>query len=566
MIKGTSASAGIAWGKAIILKNPELKMNKMATGDPAHEFVRLAESINQAETDLQNIRQQVSLASGETEAGIFDAHLLMLRDPMLIQEISAGIEQRGESAEAAVQAAREHIARIFENMDDSYMQERAADILDVTQRIIHCLTGYKAPILGSVDEDSIIVATDLPPSATAQINSKIKGFVTEAGGRTSHFAILARSLELPAVIGASNCTEIIRQGDFLLVDGNTGEIWINPERSLLDLYRERQRQSLEEAAQLADIKFLNTITADGFSCELAANIGNPNDVTKALDNGAEGIGLFRTEFLFIDQNAIPTEDEQFAAYRQVLEAMQGKPVIIRTLDIGADKELPILNLARETNPALGYRAIRLCLDKTDLFKTQLRALLRAGAYGNLKIMFPMISTLEELRQAKELLQEATEELSAAGVSISSDCEVGIMIEVPAAAIIADQLARECDFFSIGTNDLIQYTFAADRLSEPVSYLYQPYHPSILRLLKWVIDAAHRERKWVGMCGEMAGDSVAIPLLLGLGLDEFSMSANLIPKTRKQIKSLSRQEAEQIVKQALQMGTSEDVLNLLAQNQ
>ncbi|HLT56484.1 MAG TPA: phosphoenolpyruvate--protein phosphotransferase, partial [Bacillota bacterium] len=390
----------------------------------------------------------------------------------------------------------------------------------------------------------------------------VKAFATDIGGRTSHSAIMARSLEIPAVVGTKEATQHIQDGDFVIVDGMEGTLIVNPTEEVIAEYREAQQKFAEQKAEWAKLVDEKTVSVDGKHVELAANIGTPDDLDGVKANGGEGIGLYRTEFLYMGRDQLPTEEEQFEAYKKVLEGMDGKPVIVRTLDIGGDKELPYLELPEELNPFLGFRAIRLCLEEQEIFRTQLRALLRASIYGNLKIMFPMIATLQEFRQAKAILEEEKDSLMKAGEKVADHIELGIMVEIPSTAVMADQFAKEVDFFSIGTNDLIQYTMAADRMNERVSYLYQPYNPAILRLVKNVIDASHREGKWTGMCGEMAGDELAIPLLLGLGLDEFSMSATSILRARSQIRNLSKLEMEKLAEKALELGTAEEVVQLV----
>ena len=443
------------------------------------------------------------------------------------------------------------------------MRERASDIRDVSKRILASLLDVELPNPGLVSEEVILVAYDLTPSDTAQLNKQyVKGFVTDIGGRTSHSAIMARSMEIPAIVGAKSATHDIENGDLVVLDGLSGEVHINPTEEVLNKYRELQAQYKKQQQEWAKLVNEPSITQDGHRVELVANIGNPDDVEGALKYGAEGVGLFRTEFLYMDRDELPDEEVQFEAYKTVLEKMGDKPVIIRTLDIGGDKNLPYLTLPEEMNPFLGVRAIRLCLERPDLFRTQLRALLRASVYGNLKIMFPMIATLDEFREAKQLFLEEKEKLIQEGIPVSESIELGIMVEIPSTAVLADHFAKEVDFFSIGTNDLIQYTMAADRMNERVSYLYQPYHPAILRLIKNVIDASHREGKWTGMCGEMAGDETAIPILLGLGLDEFSMSASSILRARSLIRNLSKKEMEELAEKALTLSSYEEVVSLV----
>lgn len=439
------------------------------------------------------------------------------------------------------------------------MKERAADIRDVSKRVLAYLLGLDFSSPSHQEEDIILVAEDLTPSDTAQLDRRyVKGFVTDIGGRTSHSAIMARSLEIPAVVGTKSITQEINASVTLIVDGMKGVVIIDPSEEEIEGYQKKKIEYESQMAELSKLVGAATLTKDGHHVELAANIGSPQDVKGVLENGAEGIGLFRSEFLYMGRDDFPNEEEQFLAYKQVVEQMGQKPVVIRTLDIGGDKQLSYLELPNELNPFLGFRAIRLCLEQQEVFKTQLRALLRASAFGNLKIMFPMIATLEEFRQAKEILLEEKRALLTSGVAVSDQLEVGIMIEIPSAALIADQFAKEVDFFSIGTNDLIQYTMAADRMNERVAYLYQPYHPAILRLIERVIQAAHAEGKWVGMCGEMAGDQTAIPILLGLGLDEFSMSASSILPARNQILHLSKEEIGQQTDTILSMSSSREV--------
>ena len=443
------------------------------------------------------------------------------------------------------------------------MRERAADIRDVSKRVLAHLLGVELPNPSMIDESVVIVGNDLTPSDTAQLNKEfVQGFVTNIGGRTSHSAIMSRSLEIAAVVGTKSITKEVKQGDMVIVDGITGDVIVDPTEDELIAYQNKRERFFEDKKELQKLRDAETVPIDGEHAELAANIGTPDDLYGVMENGAEGIGLYRTEFLYMGRDQMPTEDEQFEAYKKVLETMKDKRVVVRTLDIGGDKELPYLNLPKEMNPFLGYRAIRLCLDQQDIFRTQLRALLRASVYGKLNIMFPMVATINEFRDAKAILLEEKENLKNDGHDVSDDIELGIMVEIPSTAALADIFAKEVDFFSIGTNDLIQYTMAADRMSERVSYLYQPYNPAILRLVKQVIEASHKEGKWTGMCGEMAGDETAIPLLLGLGLDEFSMSATSILKARRQINGLSKNEMSELANRAINCATQEEVKDLV----
>ncbi len=562
-LKGIGASDGIAIAKAYLLVEPDLSFNNDKVADVDAEVEKFKAAINQSKVELTQIRNNAEIALGPDKAAIFDAHLLVLEDPELINPIEDNIRNNQMNAAASLSEVSTNFITIFESMDNEYMKERAADIKDVSKRVLSHILGVSLPNPTMIDEPVVIIAEDLTPSDTAQLNKKfVQGFATNIGGRTSHSAIMSRSLEIPAVVGTKNITDAVQQGDFVIVDGIAGEVIINPDEQTVTGYKARQAAFLQEKEELKQLVNDKTVTKEGKHVELAANIGTPNDLEGVKNNGAEGIGLYRTEFLYMGRDAMPSEDEQFEAYKKVLSEMDGKRVVVRTLDIGGDKELPYLNLPKEMNPFLGYRAIRLCLDQQDIFRTQLRALLRASIHGKLSIMFPMIATINEFRDAKAILEEEKANLIADKVKVADDIELGIMVEIPSTAAMADIFAKEVDFFSIGTNDLIQYTMAADRMSERVSYLYQPYNPAILRLIKQVIDASHKEGKWTGMCGEMAGDSTAIPLLLGLGLDEFSMSATSILGARRQIKNLSQPEMAKVAEQALNCATQEEVVKLV----
>ncbi|HAR6178833.1 TPA: phosphoenolpyruvate--protein phosphotransferase [Staphylococcus pseudintermedius] len=563
IIKGIAASDGVAIAKAHLLVEPDLSFSNEKTDQPEAEVQKFNEALNNSKIELTKIRNHAEEQLGADKAAIFDAHLLVLDDPELIQPIEEKIKNESASAPQALTEVTQNFITIFESMDNEYMKERAADIRDVAKRVLAHILGVELPNPSIIDESVIIVAHDLTPSDTAQLNKQyVQGFVTNIGGRTSHSAIMSRSLEIPAVVGTKSISESVQQGDMVIVDGLTGDVIVNPSDDEIKAYQHKRESFFADREALKQLRDEPSKTLDGHEVELAANIGTPNDLEGVHNNGAEGIGLYRTEFLYMGRDNMPTEDEQFEAYKKVLESMEGKRVVVRTLDIGGDKELPYLNLPEEMNPFLGYRAIRLCLDQPEIFRPQLRALLRASAYGKLNIMFPMVATIQEFRDAKALLLEEKENLKQEGVEVSDDIELGIMVEIPATAALADVFAKEVDFFSIGTNDLIQYTMAADRMSERVSYLYQPYNPSILRLIKQVIDASHQEGKWTGMCGEMAGDETAIPLLIGLGLDEFSMSATSILKARRQIKDLSRTEMVQLADRALNCATVDEVVDLV----
>ena len=562
-LKGIGASDGIAIAKAYLLIEPDLSFSNDTVSDVDAEVEKFKAAVNQSKVELTQIRNNAEVALGADKAAIFDAHLLVLEDPELINPIEENIRNNKMNAAASLSEVSTNFVNMFEMMDNEYMRERAADIKDVSKRVLSHILGVALPNPTLIDEPVVIIAEDLTPSDTAQLNKQfVQGFATNIGGRTSHSAIMSRSLEIPAVVGTKNVTESVQQGDFVIVDGLSGEVIVNPDEQTITGYKARQAEFLQEKEELKQLVSDKTVTKEGVHVELAANIGTPNDLEGVKNNGAEGIGLYRTEFLYMGRDAMPTEDEQFEAYKKVLSEMDGKRVVVRTLDIGGDKELPYLNLPKEMNPFLGYRAIRLCLDQQDIFRTQLRALLRASSYGKLSIMFPMIATINEFRDAKAILEEEKQQLLADKVKVADDIELGIMVEIPSTAAMADIFAKEVDFFSIGTNDLIQYTMAADRMSERVSYLYQPYNPAILRLVKQVIDASHKEGKWTGMCGEMAGDTTAIPLLLGLGLDEFSMSATSILKARRQIKNLSQPEMAKVAEQALNCATQEEVVKLV----
>lgn len=540
-IQGIAVSQGIAFANAYCLKEPDLTFEERKITDVHAELDRFKEAIVKTKAELHEIHGLAQEKFGAEKAAIFAAHLLVLEDPEMLSSIEAKI-QSGVNAEFALEEVSNMFVAMFEGLDNVYMQERVADIQDVSKRVLAHLLGVELVDMNRLNSDVIIVAKDLTPSMTAMLDTKyVKGFVTDIGGKTSHSAILARTLEIPAVVGTKSATEVIQHGTPIILDGTNGKIIVNATSELSSFYRQQQRLHNVEYEELLQYRSLPSVTADGISVEIAGNIGNPDDADMVINAGGDGIGLFRTEFLYMERQELPTEEEQFQAYKSVLEKMQGKPTIVRTLDIGGDKNLPYLKFPAEMNPFLGYRAIRISLTQQEMFRVQIRALLKASAYGNLKIMFPMIATLDEFKMAKSILLEEKQSLKSDGYSVSETLEVGVMIEIPSAAIMADILAKEVDFFSIGTNDLIQYTLAADRMNENVSYLYQPYHPAVLRLIKNVIEAARHHGKWVGMCGEMAADEIAIPILLGFGLNEFSMSASSILKTRAHITKLSKQQ-------------------------
>ncbi|MBT1021478.1 phosphoenolpyruvate--protein phosphotransferase, partial [Enterococcus faecium] len=554
MLKGIAASDGVAVAKAYLLVQPDLTFSKATVEDTAAEEARLDAALAKSTEELQQIREKAAQSLGEAEAQVFDAHLMVLSDPEMVGQIKQNIKDNSVNAESALKEVTDMYIGMFEAMEDNaYMQERAADIRDVAKRILAHLLGVTLPNPSMINEEVVVVAHDLTPSDTAQLDRNfVKAFVTDIGGRTSHSAIMARSLEIPAIVGTKEITAKVKEGDILAVNGIEGDVIIDPTD---EQKAEFEKAGADYAAQKAEwekLKNAETVTADGKHFELAANIGTPKDLVGVHNNGGEAVGLYRTEFLYMDSPDFPTEDDQYEAYKAVLEGMEGKPVVVRTMDIGGDKELPYLQLPHEMNPFLGYRALRISLSEQgdEMFRTQMRALLRASVHGNLRIMFPMVATLKEFRAAKAIFEEEKQKLISEGKEVSDTIQVGIMIEIPAAAVLADKFAKEVDFFSVGTNDLIQYTMAADRMNERVSYLYQPYNPSILRLIKNVIDAAHAEGKWAGMCGEMAGDQTAVPLLVGMGLDEFSMSATSILKTRSLMKRLDTAKMAELADRAL----------------
>ncbi|MBQ4252545.1 MAG: phosphoenolpyruvate--protein phosphotransferase [Erysipelotrichaceae bacterium] len=562
MLKGIAASSGVTIAKVYKYETPAIVIERK-NADPAVETAKYDEAVAVSKKEIETIKEKAAGRLSDEELAIFDAHLMVVEDPAMADEVKGMIENEKVNAEYALDTVAGNYIAMFESLDDEYMRERAADIRDVTTRIKYHILGVNIADLSLIDTESVVVAHDLTPSDTAQLDKKYaKGFATEIGGRTSHSAIMARSLELPAIVGVKGILEAVKTGDIIILDALKGDVIINPDEATIAKYRIKEQKYNEEVLALKAFKDKDTVSVDGHKITLAANIGTPDDVIGANDNGAEAIGLYRTEFLYMNSQQLPTEEEQYEAYKKVLEAMKGKQVVVRTLDIGGDKKLPYLPIDPEMNPFLGYRAIRLCLDRKEIFRTQLRALCRASVYGNLCIMFPMIATLNEFNAAKAMFQEEKAKLLAEGTQVADNIQVGLMIEIPAAAVLADQFAKVADFFSIGTNDLIQYSMAADRMSEKVAYLYQPFNPSILRLIKMTIDGAHKEGKWVGMCGEMAGEPDAISVLMGLGLDEFSMSATSVLRARKIANGLSYEAMKDLAAKALQQTTAEEVLDLI----
>lgn len=558
-MQGIGTSPGIGMGKIFLYIEPKIEIQREDIQDIEGELARLEDGMNTAKAEIHNLYENTLEKMGKDKAEIFMAHKMMLEDPEFIDGIKQKISSEGVNAEWAVKETADMFISLFENIEDEYLRARAADLKDVSNRLLRVLLNVESVDLASIDEDSIIVAEDLTPSDTAEMNKdKVVGFITELGGRTSHTSIIARTLEIPAIAGVKDATSSVRHGDYMIIDGSTGEAFINPSEDIIKSYRKKLEDIREFKEKLKSVIGEKTISKDGHRVELAGNIGTPSDIDKVLENDGEGVGLFRTEFLYMDKDRLPTEEEQFNAYREVAEKLGDRPLVIRTLDVGGDKEIPYLNLPKEMNPFLGYRAIRLCLDRVDIFKTQLRAIYRASKYGNIKIMFPMISNIQEVRNAKKIAAEVREELKKENIPFAEDVELGIMVEIPAVAVHSQAFAKEVDFFSLGTNDLIQYTVAVDRGNQTISKLYNQYHPAVLRLIKMTIDNGHKEGIWVGMCGEVAGDEKLIPVLLGMGLDEFSMSASSILKSRYLIKNTSKEEIKSMVDTILDLPTAEDV--------
>lgn len=558
-IKGIGASPGIAIGKALVLERKEMVIEKKENVNVEVEVEKLNSAVDTSKKELSAVKEKVAKELGEEEAEIFGAHLLVLEDPEFIGEAENKIKNESLNAEYALNEVKDMFVSIFESMDNDYMRERAADVKDVTNRVLRHILGIKIIDLSNLSDEVVLIAHDLTPSDTATMDKKkVLGFLTNIGGRTSHTAIMSRTLEIPAIVGLSDVTDKVKDSDMIVFDGDKGIVIVSPEEDVVAEYQEKKRIFEEDKKALELLKGQPSVTTDGKHVELAGNIGTPNDLEGLINNDAEGVGLYRTEFLYMDSDEFPSEEIQFEAYKKVLEGMNGKPVVIRTLDIGGDKKLSYFDMEEEMNPFLGYRAIRLCLDRTDIFKTQLRALFRASVYGKLRIMFPMISSLEELLAAKAICEEVKSDLKAEGLGYSDDVEIGMMIEIPSAAVISDLLAKHVDFFSIGTNDLIQYTCAVDRMNQKISYLYNQFNPAVLRLIKMVIKNAHAEGKWVGMCGESAGDQMMIPILLGFGLDEFSMSPISILRARRLINSVSEKDMQALSDKVLEFGTAKEI--------
>lgn len=559
MYTGIGASAGIGIGSAVIVKEPSLAYDNKAVSDVDAEKKRLAEALDKCIAKTQAMADDMKERVGEKEAEILEGHVLLLMDPEMTGQMETSITDDKMCAEAAVEKICDYYMQMFSSIDDEMFQQRATDVCDIKTRLLKILLDVEDVDLANVPEGTVLVAEDLTPSMTAGINPKnVTGILTEVGGKTSHSAILARALEIPAVLSIPGITEKISNGDKVVLDGSEGQTYINPDEKLQAEYEQKRVAYLEEKAALAQFVGKETKTADGVKVELCANIGKPEDALKVVECDGEGIGLFRTEFLFMDRPQIPTEEEQFAAYKKVAETLEGKPVIIRTLDVGGDKEIPYLALEKEENPFLGFRAIRLCLKREDLYRPQLKALLRASAYGDIRIMVPMVTCLDELRAVKNMIAELKEELKAEGVAYDENIKVGIMIETPAASLMADVFAKEADFFSIGTNDLTGYTMAVDRGNAEVAYLYSAYNPAVLRSIERVIKAGRAEGIMVGMCGEAAADPLLAPLLISFGMNEFSVSATSILATRKGISLWTKEEADAVAAKAMSLTTEAEV--------
>lgn len=566
MISGIPASPGIVFGKALVLKEEKIVLDtqKIKESQIDAEIVRFYEGRSAAVEQLNSIKDRAYASLGEEKAAIFEGHLMILEDEELEEEILDYLRSNKVNAAVAANVIIDQQVAMLSEIDDEYLKERAGDIRDIGNRLIKNILGMHIVDLGEINEEAILVAYDLTPSETAQLNlDKVLGFVTDIGGRTSHTSIMARSLELPAIVGTNNVTELVNTGDFLILDALNNAVYVNPSQDEIQRLKTLQAKLAEEKAELAKLKDLPALTLDGHRVDVVANIGTIRDVEGAERNGAEGVGLYRTEFLFMDRDQLPTEEEQFIAYKEVVEAMNGNLVILRTMDIGGDKELPYLNLPKEMNPFLGWRAIRIALDRREILNAQLRAVLRASAYGRLAVMFPMIISVEEIRELKSVIEELKVELRNEGKDFDENIQIGVMVETPSAAVNAKFLAKEVDFFSIGTNDLTQYTLAVDRGNELISHLYNPMSPSVLSLIKQVIDASHAEGKWTGMCGELAGDENATILLLGMGLDEFSMSAISVPRIKKLIRNVNYQDAKLLAEKALQQPTAAEIERLVA---
>lgn len=565
-LKGVGVSPGIAIGRVFLKEDIAIEIKNETIQNPEEEIKRFKDAIEKSKQQLQELYEYALKKVGKHEAQVFAAHTMILEDEELIEKVNEKIRTEFKNVEWALKEASDEYISIFEAMDNEYLKERALDIRDVTLRMLRNLLGIEDNSLVLLKEPVIIVAKDLTPSDTAQMDKdKVLGFITEEGGKTSHSAIIARSLEIPAVAGLDSITLQVKHGDTIAFDGTEGKVYINPDEKTIELFKEKKERFEQRIQLFAKLKNSEAITKDNVRLEVACNIGKPADVDRVIEKNADGIGLFRSEFLYMNRNDFPSEEEQFNAYKTVAQRMKEKPVVIRTFDIGGDKELSYLDFPKEMNPFLGCRAIRFCLGRIDLFKTQLRAILRASVFGNIKIMFPMISVFDELVHAKQILEEVKESLRNEGIAFNENMEVGMMIETPSAALLADIFAKHVDFFSIGTNDLIQYTLAVDRLNPHVSHLYSPYNPSVLRSIKNIIDAAHRENIWVGMCGEAASDPKLVPVLIGMGLDEFSMNPASVLEVKWMIRQHSREEMKAVAEQVLKFATADEIERFLESN-
>lgn len=560
MLKGTNVSSGIGIGNAVIVEEKELVIRREAVADAAAEVERFKGALDTTLKKTEELAADLATRVGEKEAEIMQGHMMLLMDPMLTGEIETAITGESICAEYAIEQVCTTYADMFASMDDELMQQRATDMRDIKERMQRELLGLESVDIAALPAGTILVAKDLTPSMTAGIRPEnVAGIVTELGGKTSHSAILARALEIPAVVAVPDLMSQVENGHVIVLDGSEGIVYVDPDQAVVDEFAAKREKFLKEKKELEQYIGKPTVTKDGVHIELVANIGKPEDLEKVLQYDGEGVGLFRTEFLFMDRTAMPTEEEQFEAYKAVAEGLKGKPVIIRTLDIGGDKEIPYMGLTRDENPFLGYRAIRFCLDrKDDVYRPQLRALLRASAYGNIKIMVPMVTCIEELREAKALIEEIKKELDESNIPYKKDIEVGIMVETAAASLMADVFAKEAAFFSIGTNDLTQYTMSVDRGNDKVSYLYSTFNPAVLRSIKRIITCGREAGIMVGMCGEAASDPLMIPLLLAFGLNEFSMSASAILFSRKLITGYSVEELQAVADKAMSFATAAEV--------
>ena len=563
MYKGIAGSEGIGIGKVVIIEEHEINIENKKVTDTDNEIKRLQDAIEKFVEITNQMAEKMDVTVGKKDADILRGHIQMLQDPMIEEQISTLLVAEKITAEMAVDQVLEQTAEMFAQIPDELLQQRATDFRDIKTRMIKILLGIEEVDISQVPANTVLVARDLTPSMTAGINpDNIAGILTEVGGRTSHSAILARAMEIPAVLSIEGICSIVKNGDVVAIDGTSGEAIVNPDEDTVKEYEQKLADYKKEKALLAEYAGKPSVTKDGTKVELVCNIGKPEDAKKAVECDGEGIGLFRTEFLFMDRDSVPTEEEQFEAYKSVAETMKGKPVIIRTLDIGGDKAIPYLGLEEEENPFLGFRAIRYCLQRTDLYKTQLRALVRASAFGKIKIMVPLVTCVDELRSVKAMVADIMKELDGEGIAYNKNLEIGVMMETSAACMIADILAKEAAFFSIGTNDLTDYTMAVDRGNAKVAYLYSTYQPAVLRSIKRIIECGKKEGIMVGMCGEAAADSKLIPLLLAFGLDEFSVSATSVLKTRKTISNCTVEECKALADKVMQCNTEEEVLDIL----